>query len=215
MRISLLFTYLLAATASLPTAIAQTSSSSATLKATLQWQALPDLPDALGVAGPFVGVHSDTLIVAGGANFPEPHWENDKSWHADAWVMTREADGSLQWRTGLALDHPVAYGAVATTSRGVVCMGGDDGQQVARAMFCHRLGRCPRDDRTTPPAATARAVRLRRRDSNRGGRLFGRRAARRRRSIRRATTFGDSIPQRLAPSGKSYRRAPALRGRLT
>ena len=28
------------------------------------------LPDSIGVAGPFVGVHGDALIVAGGANFP-------------------------------------------------------------------------------------------------------------------------------------------------
>jgi len=35
---------------------------------TLDWQPFPDLPDPLGVAGPFVGVHNDALIVAGGAN---------------------------------------------------------------------------------------------------------------------------------------------------
>ena len=28
----------------------------------LDWQQLPDLPDELGVAGPFVGVHNDALI---------------------------------------------------------------------------------------------------------------------------------------------------------
>ena len=32
----------------------------------LQWDELPALPNDLGVAGPFVGVHKDVLIVAGG-----------------------------------------------------------------------------------------------------------------------------------------------------
>ena len=41
----------------------------------LSSKALPDLPDAIGMAGPFVGVHRDALIVAGGANFPVPEGE--------------------------------------------------------------------------------------------------------------------------------------------
>ena len=43
----------------------------------IQWSHLPPIPDALGVAGPFVGVHRDSLIVAGGANFPRPVWETE------------------------------------------------------------------------------------------------------------------------------------------
>ncbi|SVD81223.1 uncharacterized protein METZ01_LOCUS434077, partial [marine metagenome] len=42
----------------------------------LEWKPLPDLPDPIGVAGPFVGVHNDALIVAGGANFPVPEGES-------------------------------------------------------------------------------------------------------------------------------------------
>ena len=47
-------------------------------RAMLQWSELPELPDQLGVAGPFAGVHNDALIVAGGANFPKPVWDNEK-----------------------------------------------------------------------------------------------------------------------------------------
>ena len=36
----------------------------------LEWKSLPDLPGGFGVAGPFAGTHTDTLIIAGGANFP-------------------------------------------------------------------------------------------------------------------------------------------------
>ncbi len=42
----------------------------------LEYSQLADLPDALGVAGPFVGVHEDVLIVAGGANFARPVWQS-------------------------------------------------------------------------------------------------------------------------------------------
>jgi N-acetylneuraminic acid mutarotase len=35
----------------------------------LDWQPLPPLPAAVGVAGPFVGTHRGALVVAGGANF--------------------------------------------------------------------------------------------------------------------------------------------------
>ena len=38
--------------------------------ATLNWETLPALPDAHGVAGAFAGAHNGALIVAGGANFP-------------------------------------------------------------------------------------------------------------------------------------------------
>ena len=44
-------------------------------QARLKAEALPDLPDKIGMAGPFVGVRNDALIVAGGANFPVPEGE--------------------------------------------------------------------------------------------------------------------------------------------
>lgn len=58
----------------------------------IEWQVLPPLPDAHGMAGPFAGVIGDRLIVAGGANFPEkPPWEGGtKVWHdrifAYSWI---------------------------------------------------------------------------------------------------------------------------------
>ena len=41
-------------------------------KQRLKFNPLPELPDAIGVAGPVVGVDQDRLIVAGGANFARP-----------------------------------------------------------------------------------------------------------------------------------------------
>lgn len=91
----------------------------------LAWDALPDLPDALGVAGPLVGVHRDALIVAGGANFPRPVWDNEKAWHDRIHVLTRAGD-HYQWFDGGKLPRKVAYAATVSTPHGVVCMGGND-----------------------------------------------------------------------------------------
>jgi SSS family transporter len=103
----------------------------------LDWQQLPDLPNELGVAGPFVGVHNDALIVAGGANFPRPVWENDKVWHDAIHVLTRSADG-YAWHSGGALPRPLAYGAAVSTPDGVVCMGGNDASATFQDVFVLR-----------------------------------------------------------------------------
>ena len=104
----------------------------------LSSKALPDLPDAIGMAGPFVGVHGDALIVAGGANFPVPEgedlWEVPKIYHADAWVLTRTGEG-YAWKAGFKLKQPVGYGMCVSTADGVVCLGGQTGETVFRDAF--------------------------------------------------------------------------------
>jgi len=94
----------------------------------LQWEALPALPDALGLGGPLVGVHNDALIVAGGANFPEPVWEHDKVWRDEAWVLVKDGAGGYEWLSGFTLDQPLAYAACVSTAHGVACLGGTDGE---------------------------------------------------------------------------------------
>ena len=83
----------------------------------LSSKALPDLPDAIGMAGPFVGVHRDALIVAGGANFPVPEgedlWEVPKIYHADAWVLTRTGEG-YAWKAFQAYPSPVRVSTQAS-----------------------------------------------------------------------------------------------------
>lgn len=82
---------------------------------------------ALGVAGPFAGVHKNVLIIAGGANFEKPYWENRKVWHDDIWILGIE-DRNAQWITGYKLSKPLAYGASVSTDYGVVCIGGNNEQ---------------------------------------------------------------------------------------
>jgi solute:Na+ symporter, SSS family len=106
--------------------------------ARLAAKALPDLPDPIGVAGPFVGVHNDALIVAGGANFPVRAggdlWEVPKVYHANAWVLMRKGDG-YEWLEGFKLKKPVGYGMCVSTDKGVVCIGGQTGETVYSNVF--------------------------------------------------------------------------------
>jgi solute:Na+ symporter, SSS family len=102
--------------------------------ASLDWQSLPDFPDSLGVAGPLVGVHNDALIVAGGANFPKPVWDNDKVWHSAIHVLVKTKDG-YAWHDGGQLPHPLAYGAAVSTPDGVICMGGNDSKKTFDDVF--------------------------------------------------------------------------------
>ncbi len=102
--------------------------------ARLDWQTLPDLPDELGVAGPFVGVHGDALIIAGGANFARPVWDNGKRWHDQIHVLAKTPDG-FRWIDGGKLPRPIAYGAAVSTQAGVVCMGGNDSERTFDAVF--------------------------------------------------------------------------------
>ena len=114
------------------------SPSAAGAEARLAAKALPDLPDPIGVAGPFVGVHNDALIVAGGANFPVPAggdlWEVPKVYHADAWVLVRKGEG-YEWFDSFKLKNPVGYGMCVSTEKGVVCIGGQTGETVYSDVF--------------------------------------------------------------------------------
>ena len=104
----------------------------------LQWKPLPDLPDPIGVAGPFVGVHNDALIVAGGANFPVPEgedlWEVPKVWHQKTWVLARKGK-EYEWKSVAPIDKPTGYGMCVSTKDGVVCLGGNNGENIYDDVF--------------------------------------------------------------------------------
>ena len=101
------------------------------------WARLPDLPDPLGVAGPFVGVHNGALLVAGGANFPRPVWKSRKVWRRKIHVLVPQGQGHV-WLDGGALRAPMAYGAAVSTPQGVICIGGNHGSQTFDQVFALR-----------------------------------------------------------------------------
>jgi N-acetylneuraminate epimerase len=91
----------------------------------LQFAQLSPLPPRFGLAGTFAGTSHGTLIVAGGANFPDrPPWEGGrKVWHDDIHVL-EQPNG--KWKTVGKLPRPLAYGMALSTADGVVCIGGSD-----------------------------------------------------------------------------------------
>ncbi len=100
----------------------------------LSWSELPAMPDELGFAGPFVGIDQDALIVAGGANFPMPVWENDKVWHDRIFVLTKNGV-EYNWKDAGKLSRPIAYGTSVSTRHGVVCIGGNSADETFDEVF--------------------------------------------------------------------------------
>lgn len=103
-----------------------------------QWDELPNLPDPLGVAGPFVGVHNDALIVAGGANFPTPVWETDKVWKQAIYALAG-SDDRMAWTRAGELPRAIAYGMCVSHATGVICIGGNDGLETFDDVFRMRF----------------------------------------------------------------------------
>jgi len=135
----------------------------------LQWSSIGELPpvgeqtESLGVAGPFVGVHNDALIVAGGANFPKPYWGENKVWHDDIWVLDR----SGEWIHGGHLSRPIGYGCSVSTDYGVLCLGGNDAERTYDDVFVLKWDAASKTVRREPlpslptPLAYAAATMLR------------------------------------------------------
>ena len=92
-----------------------------------RWEKLPDLPDPLGVAGPFAGISNDVLLVAGGANFPVPLFEGGtKIWYDNGYILQKQPSGKYSWIDTFTLDKPIAYGSSVTVPDGVIFIGGCD-----------------------------------------------------------------------------------------
>ncbi|MBI9016905.1 MAG: sodium/solute symporter [Phycisphaerae bacterium] len=108
-------------------------------KVDLKWdgKTIPELPDKLGVAGPFVGVSNDALIVAGGANFPDGDTydsKGDRKVYVDTGHVLEKTDNGYLWHN-FKIDKPLAYGMSVSTEFGVICMGGCDSDKSYNNVF--------------------------------------------------------------------------------
>lgn len=111
----------------------------------IEWSELPPLPPPApgsiqpGVAGPFAGIHGNTLIIAGGANFRDtmPWHGGKKYYHDDIYALHLPVNGGpwKSFRGEIQLPVPVAYGASATVAAGLVCMGGETEQGLTDAAY--------------------------------------------------------------------------------
>ncbi|MDO4550774.1 MAG: cyclically-permuted mutarotase family protein [Planctomycetia bacterium] len=90
-----------------------------------------------GVSGAFAGMLGDTLIVAGGCNFPEvPVTEKgQKVFYREIWGMRKPLEEGSQWKKLGELPKGVAYGVSATAQAGIICVGGKDNQESFRSTW--------------------------------------------------------------------------------
>ncbi len=101
---------------------------SATLRAEPMITELPPVPDAIGFAGAFVGVHAGHLLAGGGANFPDgvmPWKGGKKVWHDRLFALDLETKDA-KWQEIGKLPVPNGYGVSITLPGGVLLIGGGD-----------------------------------------------------------------------------------------
>jgi solute:Na+ symporter, SSS family len=86
---------------------------------------LHQLPQSVGVAGPFCGLVDDQLVVAGGANFPlAMPWEGgEKVWHDDLYLLDSPTGN---WKVGPRLPQALGYGVSITIPQGMLLIGGSN-----------------------------------------------------------------------------------------
>lgn len=94
-----------------------------------QWSTLPSHPDPLGLGGAFSGESNGALIVAGGSNFEKPIWEGGKkAFHRAIYILEKSSVGEYMWHRAGDLPYAVSNGACVNTGKGILCMGGANGQ---------------------------------------------------------------------------------------
>jgi N-acetylneuraminic acid mutarotase len=89
-------------------------------------RAMPALPDAHGFAGSFAGVLGNTLLVAGGANFPDgvmPWNGGKKVWHDQIFALDLSKKEST-WRIVGNLPQANGYGVSIQREDEIIFIGG-------------------------------------------------------------------------------------------
>lgn len=122
----------------------------------VEFSKLPTLPDREGFAGAFAGVSGGTLIVAGGANFPDKKpWEGGKKVWYDTVFVLKKTKGP--WAVAGKLPRPLGYGISVSTKAGLVCIGGSDATQHHTEVFQLTLSRGQLKIKELPPLPVAQA----------------------------------------------------------
>jgi N-acetylneuraminate epimerase len=99
------------------------------------WSELAAIPNQHGFAGSFGGTSNGSLIVAGGANFPDggaPWTGSKKVWTNQVFVL--EEPGG-QWKVAGQLPLNLGYGVSATWNNRFICAGGSNETGHHRKVF--------------------------------------------------------------------------------
>lgn len=130
-------------------AVLLSGSCSSTEDGKISWGRLPDLPNPpavsehssvpLGVSAPFTGLLGESLIVAGGCNFPDKPVADGghKRFYDEIWALDLSGNANA-WKLVGRLPRALAYGCSVTTPSGIVCVGGNDAEQSFAECFSLR-----------------------------------------------------------------------------
>jgi N-acetylneuraminic acid mutarotase len=99
------------------------------------WSELPSLPDSFGFAGCFAGTSGGSLIVAGGANFPDggAPWTGSKKVWSDKIFILDKPGGT--WKVGCRLPRPLGYGVSINWGDQLLCIGGSNAEGHYSSVF--------------------------------------------------------------------------------
>lgn len=107
------------------------------------WKKVAELPgdngiQSIGVAGPINGINDGVFIVAGGANFPKGMpWEGGKKFFSDEINVLQKKGDNYVWNNNVKskLPYPIGYCGTASTSKGIVCVGGENENGISKEVF--------------------------------------------------------------------------------
>lgn len=104
-----------------------------------KWGQLTPLPDPQGFGGMYAGQSGDSLIVAGGTNFPNGFpWEGGKKFWSDQIFVLDQPNGA--WKLASAkLPRTLGYGVSVSWNNALICVGGSDDKQHYADVFAIRL----------------------------------------------------------------------------
>lgn len=111
--------------------------------AAFDWQTLNPIPDKIGFAGSFAGVANETLLVAGGANFPDggaPWTGSVKVWSDQIFALEKP---NGEWKAVGKLPHKSGYGVSVNYKNALILLGGSNekGHQSDVLMLHYKNGK--------------------------------------------------------------------------
>lgn len=108
-----------------------------------KWEKIASLQDlngrdSIGLAGAISAVLDNSLVIAGGANFPDKMpWEGGKKHYSDEIHVLQNEDNSYKWNKNIKarLPMPIAYCGNTSTPKGILYAGGENQFGLSKKVF--------------------------------------------------------------------------------
>ncbi len=113
----------------------------------IEWKRIAVLPGkegtaSIGLAGAINATSGKTMVIAGGANFPEKMpWEGGKKHYSDEIHVLQKRNGKYSWNKNISsrLPEPIAYCGNTSTPLGIVYAGGENDAGLSDKAFLLKL----------------------------------------------------------------------------